>query len=71
MSSTTPTSFTGKKLRKRRERLGLSIEGLAYKAGISYKTIERLEAGGVQPRKATIAVIEAAFAEVEAERAAA
>ena len=70
MSSTNATSFTGKQLRKRREALGLSVEGLAYKAGVSYKTIERIEAGGSEPRRATITVLVQALAEVEAEGAA-
>lgn len=57
-------------LRERREALGLSREGLAYKAGISYKTIERIEAGVSMPRRATLAVITQAFDETEEELAA-
>ncbi len=36
---------------------GLSIEGLAFKAGVSYKTVERIEAGESVPRRATLKVI--------------
>jgi ribosome-binding protein aMBF1 (putative translation factor) len=50
-------------IRSRREAVGLSREGLAYKAGISLKTLERLEAGKNIPRRATLAVIETALAE--------
>lgn len=50
-------------LRPRREEAGLSREGLAYKAGISVKTVERLEAGKSVPRRATLAVINNALDE--------
>lgn len=53
----------GDQIRAAREASGLSIAGLAYKAGVSYKTIERLEAGGTTPRPATLKVIELALAE--------
>lgn len=65
MSSANATSLTGTRLRKRREAVGLSVAGLAYKAGVSYKTIERLEAGDTQPRRATEAVLNMALAEAE------
>lgn len=52
----------GEQIRERRDALGLSVEGLAYKAGVSYKTIERIEAGLAQPRRATLTVIEQALA---------
>lgn len=59
----------GKRIQARREALGLSREGLAYKAGIAHKTVERIEAGQSIPRRATLAVIEQALeAEVEAVR---
>lgn len=51
----------GADIQKRREALALSREGLAYKAGVSLSTIERLEAGKHAPRRATLAVIEAAL----------
>lgn len=51
----------GQAIRERREALGLSREGLAYKAGIAHKTVERIEAGLVRPRRATLTVIEQAL----------
>jgi transcriptional regulator with XRE-family HTH domain len=44
-------------LRAARERHGLSREGLAFKAGVSIKTIERAEFGVGIPRRATQKVI--------------
>jgi predicted transcriptional regulator len=44
-----------------REAAGLSKEGLAAQAGVSYKTVERLEAGTAIPRRATLTVITAAL----------
>lgn len=55
----------GIQIRQRREALGLSREGLAYKAGVSHKTLERLEAGMVTPRRATLSVIEGALGPLE------
>jgi predicted transcriptional regulator len=55
----------GDRIREEREALGLSKEGLAYLAGVSHKTIERIEAGKSIPRRATLTVIEAALAETE------
>jgi transcriptional regulator with XRE-family HTH domain len=40
-----------------RNTIGLSREGLAFKAGVSFKTIERIERGEVVPRRATLKVI--------------
>jgi predicted transcriptional regulator len=60
----------GEEIRQRREALKLSREGLAYKAGVAHKTIERIEAGLVTPRRATLAMIEMALA-AEQERMAA
>lgn len=60
MTNATPKQI-GKDLRERREALGLSREGLAYKAGVSHKTLERIEAGMVMPRRATLTVIEQAL----------
>lgn len=49
----------GTRIRERRDAIGLSREGLAFKAGVSFKTIERIESGKVQrPRRATLRVID-------------
>lgn len=53
----------GADIQSRREALDLSREGLAYKAGVSLSTIERLEAGKHTPRRATLAMIESALGE--------
>lgn len=50
----------GQEIRQRREALDMRIEELAVKAHISYKTIERIEAGG-NPRRATLFLIEQAL----------
>lgn len=52
MSGATPTS-----VRTAREALGLSREGLAYKAGVSVRTVERWETGQYMPRRATRKVV--------------
>lgn len=65
MTSATPTS--SQTVLRRRETLGMSRELLAANAGVSLRTVERIEAGEVEPRRATLAVIEAALAEAEAE----
>jgi transcriptional regulator with XRE-family HTH domain len=45
-----------------REAQGLSREGLASKAGLSLRTIERLESGEIKrPHRATVAVIATAL----------
>lgn len=44
-------------IRAAREAQGLPREGLAFKAGVSLNTIERIEAGRTQPRRATLKVI--------------
>lgn len=60
----------GIELRKRREALDLSVEGLAYKAEVSYKTIERIEAGAVDtPRRATVNALRRALDEFALEAA--
>ena len=51
------TEITASNIRRHREAVGLSREGLAYKAGLSIKTIERIEGGKNEPRRATLAVI--------------
>lgn len=40
-----------------REAASMSREGLADRAGVSLKTIERIELGHVTPRRSTLAVI--------------
>lgn len=66
----TPASQTsvGQQIRNRREALGLSVEGLAYKSGVSYKTIERIEAGDNKPRRATQTVIDLALTALEGDQ---
>jgi len=44
-------------IREARLAAKLSPEGLAYKAGVSLSTVERIERGDVQPRRATLAVL--------------
>lgn len=65
MTSATPQHI-GEGIRRRREQLGLSREGLAHFAGVSLRTIIRLEQGEHFPRRATQRVIEAALDEQEA-----
>lgn len=55
----------GVEIKARREAVGLSREGLAYKASVSLKTLERIERGHVQPRRATKTVIDQALVEAE------
>lgn len=62
---------SGPAIRRAREKAGLSREGLAYKAGLALRTVERIEAGDVQPRRATLTVIEQALAAADAEAEAA
>ena len=58
------------RIRAAREAIGLSREGLAYKAGVALSTIERIERGDVEPRRATLAMIEQALEAEQAEAAA-
>jgi transcriptional regulator with XRE-family HTH domain len=44
-------------IRAAREKAGMSREELAFKSGLSFKTLERLEAGAHAPRRATLFVI--------------
>lgn len=48
-------------IKTRREALDLSREGLAYLAGLSVRTIERIESGETEPRRATLTVIRMAL----------
>lgn len=46
------------RIRDARKAQGLSPEGLAFKAGVSLKTVERIETGAItEPRRATLKVI--------------
>jgi transcriptional regulator with XRE-family HTH domain len=44
-------------IRAAREALGMTREELAFKAGISFGTLERIERGQNTPRRATLAVL--------------
>lgn len=44
-------------IRAARERAGVSREELAFKAGLSFKTLERIERGDSKPHRATLQVI--------------
>jgi transcriptional regulator with XRE-family HTH domain len=59
----TPHEHPGRIIRERRESLGLSREGLAYKSGVALKTIERIEREENLPRRATLTVITGALDE--------
>jgi transcriptional regulator with XRE-family HTH domain len=48
-------------VRQAREGLGLSREGLAFKAGLSLRSVERIEAGDTNPHRATVRAIAAAL----------
>lgn len=49
-----PTPTPVHPIRVARDSQGLSREGLAFKADVSLKTIERIESGQVTPRRATL-----------------
>lgn len=51
------TVISGTAIRRDREKVGLSRVGLAYLADVDPRTIERIEAGEVTPRRATLACI--------------
>lgn len=63
--------MTADEIKERREALGLSRESLAGLAGLSLRTVDRIEAGESIPRRATLRVIKLAFAEAEQTEAAA
>lgn len=56
---TSAAEHPGQLIRRERERQGLSREGLAFKAGVSLRAIERIEAkeNPTFPRRATLRVI--------------
>lgn len=56
MTSATPTPSLADTVRLAREAAGMSREDLASRAGVSYKTVERLENGGT-PRRAMLNAI--------------
>lgn len=49
----TPVDRTTHPVTLARQRIDLSREGLAFKAGVSFKTIERIETGRVIPHRLT------------------
>lgn len=54
----TPSQPLSERIRSERKAQGLSPEGLAFRAGVSLKTIERIETGVItSPRRATLKVI--------------
>lgn len=54
----TPPKPLSERIRDERKAQGLSPEGLAFKAGVSLKTVERIETGAItEPRRATLKVI--------------
>jgi predicted transcriptional regulator len=66
MNRHTDVEQQGGFIRESRERLELSREGLADKAGISLRTLERIEAGEVTARRSTLTVIANALELAEA-----
>lgn len=54
-------NLSGAELRKSREAIGLSRIGLAYLAGVDLRTVERIEGEKVEPRRATLVVLEGAL----------
>lgn len=54
-------SNVGQNIRRLRNDLGLSPEGLAYKADVALRTVERTELGLTVPRRATLRAIAAAL----------
>jgi transcriptional regulator with XRE-family HTH domain len=60
MKDTTPVqSLAPHPIQMAREALTppLSREGLAFRAGVSFKTIERIERGGTRPHRLTLKAI--------------
>lgn len=54
----------GTRIRKAREALGLSQLGLADRAGVNIRTLERIESGETEePRSSTVRVLELALSE--------
>lgn len=62
---------TATDVKRRREVAGLSQMGLADRAGLSLRTVERIEDGTIKsPRPSTLRVIEWACEQAELEKAA-
>lgn len=57
---------TAQRVKELREQAGMEVLELAFRAGVNPRTIERIEAGGVTPRKATLRVIFDVLGEKEA-----
>lgn len=57
------SKLTGAEIKRRREAIGLSQIGLAFKASVHLRTIERIEEGRIaSPRQTTLKCIEDALA---------
>lgn len=57
----------GEQLKQRRARLGISVRELAARAGVDRGRLAALEKGEGQPRATTIALVETALDQLEAE----
>jgi len=53
--------MTGAECRRERERLGISIERLATRAGVATRTVLRLELGMTRPRPVTLVAVRKAL----------
>lgn len=61
------TDRAGSRIRKAREAIGLSQMGLADRAGVNIRTLERIESGETEePRPSTVTVLELALREAAA-----
>ena len=60
MTTASPQSIA-EEIRSRREKLGWRQEALASRAGVAFKTIERIETGKTMPRNATLTVMRQAL----------
>ena len=49
------------RIRELRESAELSVIGLAFKSGVNPRTIERIEAGQVEPRRGTLVLLAGAL----------
>lgn len=61
------TDISGTAIKRAREAVGLSRVGLAYLSEVNLRTIERIEAGEVKPRRATLICIQRAIEDYEPE----
>ncbi len=53
--------MTGEECRRERERLGLTIERLATRAGVAGRTVLRFELGVTEPRPVTLVALRKAL----------